>query len=506
MIYLNKEMIRDKINACWTGKNIGGTLGTPTEGERKMLDLTGFTTKPGEVLGNDDLDLQLIWMMLLDERGPENVTSENLGEYWLTYIDPYWNEYGVGKTNMKEGFFPPLSGELNNSDWKHSNGAWIRTEVWACLYPARPDKACEYAYADASVDHGYGEGSMAAIFVAAIESAAFVISDINTLLDIGLSKIPENCRIAQAVRVVRDAYEKGLTWQEARNLVLEDTKDIGWDGARGWFQAPLNIGFVVIGLLYGEGDFKKTVLTATNCGDDTDCTAATTGSIMGIMYGMEGIPKDWLDYIGDDIVTMSLNQGHNLYPQKISELTNIMMNLLPAANRVPFIWNRFHAHPINMKSTEYVMLTDEETDISEIEIEDYKGRTFVENQLSHTQYSFKRSNLMADVWVEYNDVPYIEENGTLTGKISIHLKSYFDGSTETPGQRRFHLRWFIPEGWSVKGPKNMFVCHESWGSDFKSAEFIITANENVDALNRLVLEVSTVGRLTPIYIPVNIMG
>jgi len=186
MIYLNKQELRDKINACWMGKNIGGTLGTPTEGKREMLNLTGFVTKPGEVLGNDDLDLQLIWMMAIDERGPENINAETLGEYWLSFIDPYWNEYGVGKTNMKEGFFPPLSGEMNNNDWKHSNGAWIRTEVWATLYPGDVEKAVHYAIEDASVDHGAGEGTNAAVFVAAMESAAFFIKDASEYSEISL--------------------------------------------------------------------------------------------------------------------------------------------------------------------------------------------------------------------------------------------------------------------------------------------------------------------------------
>ena len=83
--------------------------------------------------------------------------------------------------------------------------------------------------------------------------------------------------------------------QQAREAVLHANADIG----DGWFQAPSNVGFVVIGLLYGGGDFKKSMLIALNCGDDTDCTAGTIGSIMGIIYGEKGLPKDWCEYIGD---------------------------------------------------------------------------------------------------------------------------------------------------------------------------------------------------------------
>lgn len=51
-----------------------------------------------------------------------------LGEYWLNYVTPHWNEYGIGKVNMQSGLMPPLCGYFRN-EWKHSNGAWIRTEV-----------------------------------------------------------------------------------------------------------------------------------------------------------------------------------------------------------------------------------------------------------------------------------------------------------------------------------------------------------------------------------------
>ena len=75
MLKFNKETLRDKIYACWMGKNIGGTLGGPYEGCRELNDVKGFVTKPGVVLPNDDLDLQLIWLKAMEEQGPENVDA-----------------------------------------------------------------------------------------------------------------------------------------------------------------------------------------------------------------------------------------------------------------------------------------------------------------------------------------------------------------------------------------------------------------------------------------------
>ncbi len=327
MIKLNFDEYKDKVFACWQGKNMGGTLGGPFEGVREKLNLTGFTTTPNEPMPNDDLDLQLAWLIAVEYEGSKRLTAEKLGEYWLSLITHYSNEYGTAIWNMKSGLYPPVSGSYNNDDWKHSNGAWIRTEIWATLAPASPDVAVRLSMEDGKVDHSLGEGTYAAAFIAAIESSAFVVSDINKLIEIGLSYIPENSRVAKTVKLVKTSYEKGLDRDKVRELVLKENEDIG----DGWFQAPSNIGYVVLGLLYGQGDFKKSMLYAVNCGDDTDCTAATVGSIMGIIGGTKNMPKDWQDFIGDKITTCGINPNLSVkFPRTITELTERVVNLAPA--------------------------------------------------------------------------------------------------------------------------------------------------------------------------------
>ncbi|MFQ3550209.1 MAG: ADP-ribosylglycohydrolase family protein, partial [Armatimonadota bacterium] len=228
MIKINSSELIDKIYGCWMGKSIGGTLGAPFEGNTEMQNVQGYTHKLGEPLPNDDLDLQLVWLKAIEERGIQNITAPLLGEYWLSYISPHWNEYGVSKSNQKIGLIPPLSGEYKNEKWKHSNGAWIRTEIWACIAPGCPDIAIKYAREDACVDHGGGEGTYAAIFTAALQSAAFIIDDKFELIKIALSKIPSDCRVAKSVNIALDCYNKKLKWQEAREKVVKDSADLGW--------------------------------------------------------------------------------------------------------------------------------------------------------------------------------------------------------------------------------------------------------------------------------------
>ena len=485
MITFTNEFLRDKIYACWLGKNIGGTLGTPYEGQRDMHDIQGFASKPGEPLPNDDLDLQLVWLRAVTEWGPDAINSKLLGEYWLTYIGPNWNEYGVCKANMRDGIQPPMTGEIDNEQWQDSNGAWIRTEVWACMYPAMPEKAIRLAFEDASVDHGFGEGTYAAIFVAAMESAAFVINDAEELLKIGLSKIPENCRVARSARIVIDAYHNGIDWRTCRNMVVEDSKDLGW------FQAPANVAFVVLGLLYGKGDFKQSLIYAVDCGDDTDCTGATLGALMGRMGGMKVIPDDWRAYIGDDIKSICIAAGHGLWPKTCTELTDCIMDVLPIT------LNRRHGLLGNINKS---VQLGSELCIGDVDPESFYGREFVEKLAARNRYSFVVESPLADVLVEFDEHPVVQPGGTLTGAISIERHTFNE-------QRHYLLRFITPEGWSVEHQRNLFAPSLS-SEDFRhaSTKFTIHVGENVEANNSIIGEITCPGHHTKIFLPIQILG
>ncbi len=491
MIKFNRATMRDKVYACWLGKNLGGTIGGPFEGKTEMNDVQGFTTKPGEVLPNDDLDLQLLWLRIMEERGPRGITPQVLGEYWISYMGPNWNEYGVAMANLQAGIPAPLSGAVNNGHWRHSNGAWIRTEIWACLYPGNVEEAIRYSFYDATVDHGYGEGSYAAIFVAALESAAFIFSDIDVLIDIGLSKIPKDCRVARSVNMVRNAYRAGKPWKEVRQMLVEDSADLGW------FQAPANLGFVVIGLLYGEGDFKKSMLLAVNCGDDTDCTAATVGSILGIMGGTAALPADWVAYLGEEIVQKCLINGHGPYPKTIPELTDAVMNAQGVTLNIPF-FSAFNDYRYS------VVVHDGEDDFSEVKPETYYGTSFVDRHFTGSEYTLSSASTFTELTVAFDRAPTIEANGTLTGTVTVYPRVSIDC-------QHCELKWYLPEGWSVSGTKNLYHFRHHSGQGERvlghhKATFTITAGANVAASNHIVLEAVMSGRSESALMAFNILG
>lgn len=490
---LNFTTYKDKVNACWIGKNIGGTMGTPYEGKREMLDIQGFVTKPGEVLPNDDLDLQMAWLYALEQDGPYAISAALLGEYWMSFITPHWNEYGLGKINMARGLQAPLSGDYNNN-WKDSNGAWIRTEIWACVAPGTPEASARYAMEDAKVDHGCGEGTYAAAFVGAMQSAAFILSDIRACIEVGLSVIPESSRVAQSVRFVMDRYDQGMTPVATRNAILALNADIG----DGWFEAPSNVAYTVLGLLFGEGDFKRSMILAINCGDDTDCTGATVGATLGILGGMAAIPSDWKEYLGDEIVTISIARGDRArsLPNNCHDLTERVVRLAAAtllANNSDVMLTENHENEFPENAAAVMM-----TNIS-------SNRKLQSSLHSLKPYSLYFECPMYEAFVTLADTPDILPLGEC--KIHIDFVNKTDAHENSP--YNLSLRWILPEGFYVKsGRSAVRIAQASSHSPDHcgSVDFLIAAGENVQAVNRLVLEVVADGRPTILYLPITLLG
>ena len=337
--------LKDKVYGCWTGKNIGGVLGAPFECKRGLFDVTFYTQDlTGGPPPNDDLDLQIIWLAAAERYG-RNVNASILGEYWLSYVIPNWVEYGMGKNNMRAGLVPPFSGYVDNI-YKDSCGCFIRSEIWACLAPGRPEIAARYAYEDAIVDHA-DEGMYGEVFCAAIQSAAFAESDKDKLLEIGLSYIPGECAVARCVKEARRCYKEGAAFADMRKRVhstapgtfgIQGKKrgeapagDLAEEGQPG-LDAPENIGYMVAAWYYGEGDFGNSLCMVVNCGEDTDCTAATLGALMGIISGGAALPEKWTSPIDDKIVTMCIDKtsGGIWVPGTVTALTDRILRLIPS--------------------------------------------------------------------------------------------------------------------------------------------------------------------------------
>lgn len=320
-IRISEAVLRDKIMGCWMGKNAGGTLGTPLEkmwGEREPFNIDFYPRLAEGGIPNDDLEIQLIWLQALEERGLD-LTCRDLAEYWLDCIQYNPDEYGLHKTNLRQGLTPPVSGAYNNH-FRDCMGCPIRSEIWACIAPGLPAVAAHYAWHDAVVDHARGESVHGEVFNAIVESAAFFVSDRDALLDLALAAIPESCATSRAIRHARQVKREGMDWLAARNSVMELAYHPNAQ------HSPINLGFQTVGWLYGA-DFGDALCKAVNCGWDTDCTGATLGAILGIVDGAKALPQRWIAPLGDTIATNEIHGllTHLRVPKTLDELTDRVM-------------------------------------------------------------------------------------------------------------------------------------------------------------------------------------
>lgn len=280
-----------RVTGCFTGKCVGGTLGMPFEGEERTLDLTYYDPVPTEMLANDDLDLQVVWLESVRRFGLP-VHRRYLAESWLDNIRMVFDEYGVAQRNLRKRLYPPLSGAYDNK-FGAGMGAIIRSELWACLCPGDPALAAALAREDACVDH-YGDGVDAACFWAAVESAAFTEHDPDTLLRTGFRYLPEG-------RLRRALTDTAAWWAQCRDPLTVRQRIVDKYYVQNFTDVSLNLSFILLGWLAGGGDFGRSLCTAVGCGFDTDCTGASLGALLGIL-DPDGIGEEWTRPIGSRLV------------------------------------------------------------------------------------------------------------------------------------------------------------------------------------------------------------
>lgn len=506
-MWMNVKDFREKVEGCWMGKNIGGTLGAPFEGRRGVVDIDFYTQDlAGKALPNDDLDLQLVWLNVAEKYG-RATNGSILGEYWHSFIVPNWSEYGMGMNNMRMGLVPPLSGYVGNPN-RDSCGAFIRSEIWACLAPGHPEIAVRYAYEDAIVDHSY-EGVYGEIFCAAIQSAAFVESDKMKLIEIGLSWIPSDCGISRGVRCVIDAWKNGLDWKEARKQLLREVPDAFFytymgeketDIPRGrtGYDAPANVSIFILGWLYGNDDFGRSLCIAVGCGEDTDCTAATLGATLGIIHGISNIPRKWMEPIGSGIVTISLNLGDMgwIFPKTVQDLTTRVVRLTPR-----FLDDKY-VETVDVKEG-YALKLNEGEELFNKPREVVPGyfRTFEDEMLARQPFTPRYETPIYTAWLDYGTEPMAR-----TGE-AVKLTLHFENLLRKP--QWITVRWQLPAGWQISpAPQGSLVLPHHIGGHvgIASAEVTITPGEISQARYDLLADISSDGHHTRLIIPVTLLA
>lgn len=324
---MTRNALYDRIAGVWSGKSIGGNAGAPIEGDKNTRTFRTLRDLSREVLPNDDLDIQIVWLeVFLKNRGV--ITPRVLGEGWLEHVHFPWSEYKAARRNLQRGLFPPLSGIVDNHAFGESMGCPIRSEIWACLAWQDTQLAADFARMDGSIDH-YGfsveiEGFLAALLATVLKTPAPDAVDLVTGGLEGLltrtaallgGDLPDY--VATCIRLAAKPTD---TAQLQREIFAAFPSNDGMD-------ARINVAIVLAALVRGRGDFERTLVEALNLGYDCDCTAATSCALIGGAWGYARLKREYGDLISENIV-LSPQVKNIAPPRDIFELTERTLRAL----------------------------------------------------------------------------------------------------------------------------------------------------------------------------------
>lgn len=325
-----KDNYLEKVYAGFLGMNIGIRLGAPVEPtiwtyeriKRTYGDITDYVKDYKNFAADDDVNGPVYFLRALyDEDLKDGLKPQHIANAWLNYSREgigmfWWGGYGVSTEhtaylNLKNGMTAPESGSIaqNGKIVAEQIGGQIFIDTWGLVMPSDIKTAADFAMKAASVSHD-GEGIYGAGFMAACISKAFDTSNVDEIIDAGLSVIPEDSTYAKITRSVRKFHKNNPDDYALCRQYLED--NWGYDKYTGVCHIIPNAGVCVLSLLYGNGDFNRTVEISTMCGWDTDCNAANVGTIMGVACGIEGIRENYLKPMNDSVVLSGISGYLNI--------------------------------------------------------------------------------------------------------------------------------------------------------------------------------------------------
>ena len=321
--------LADRIAGAWFGRCAGCLLGKPIETwptatiERYLRDTDQWPPddyllpvdtealglppfKPswpkatrGRIAGmprDDDVDYTVLGLHLLEAHGPrftlEDVAAELLDHLPFTQV---FTAERVAYSNLVSGTAPEATAVTLNP-YREWIGALIRADIHGLTSPGNPRLAAAQVIRDASLTHT-GNGVYAAMWAAGAIAAAAAGESPRDVVRFGLGQVPPGSRSYAAIRSVVDAYETGIDWEAALARLHLDL------GHYSWAHAINNAAAIAAAVLWGGGDFGRTVGLAVAAGWDTDSCGATAGSIAGAFIGRSSLPARWVDPLGDRLET-----------------------------------------------------------------------------------------------------------------------------------------------------------------------------------------------------------
>jgi len=331
-VTISAEVLKDKIKGGWAGQTIGCSFGGPTEFKFKGTMIQDyqpivwydeyiketFVEDPGLY---DDVYLDFTFVEVLERVGLD-APADSFAVAFAKDDYKLWHANQAARYNILNGIMPPASGHWMNNPHADDIDFQIEADFAGMMSPGMINTASEICDRTGHIMN-YGDGWYGGVFMAAMYATAFVSDDLGFVVEQGLKPIPPESKFHQVISdVIKWHKEFPDDWKKCWfEVEKKHTSEKGCpEGVFNAFNidASVNAAYVVIGLLYGQKDFYKTMDISTRCGQDSDCNPATAAGILGVMLGYENIPAYWKPAIekAQDLTfpysNLSLNQIYDL--------------------------------------------------------------------------------------------------------------------------------------------------------------------------------------------------
>jgi len=299
---ISAEVLKDKISGGWAGKMLGVTYGAPVEFKALCKTFEDpITWVPSDVIGSkeqDDLYVQLTFLMTMDKYGID-APAKRFQEQFAKAGYMLWHANVQARKNYFDSIFPPKSGHPDYNLHADDIDFQIEADYIGFMCPGMPQTARKLAE---KVGHimNYGDGVYGGIFIGALYSQAYFESDILQLVKKALLSIPvesDYAKIVNDVILLHEHYPADwrASWKELE--AKWGSVHICEAGAPFNIDAKLNGAYVVLGLLYGEGNPLKTMEITARCGQDADCNPSNAMAVLGVVKGLSGLPPKYREAV-----------------------------------------------------------------------------------------------------------------------------------------------------------------------------------------------------------------
>lgn len=320
---LSRATLLDKIRGGWAGQMIGVAYGAPTEFKSNAKigewDLSWKNGMLENTLHQDDLYVEMTFAKVMDDFGLDALTQQ-YGEAFKNSKYHLWHANAGARRALNQGVSAPWSGHPKYNFHANDIDFQIEADFIGLMCPGLPRESNKYCDRVGRVMN-YGDGLYGGMFVCGMYAVAYIENDPRRVVEAGLKCLPARSEYGRLIAdLLRWQKQHPNDWRQVWQLIQDkwDKNDPCPDGFLRDFNidAKLNGAYIALGLLFGGGDFEKTLEISTRCGQDSDCNPSSAAGVLGVMLGYDRIPAkfkaemptlenrkfDFTDYSFNDIV------------------------------------------------------------------------------------------------------------------------------------------------------------------------------------------------------------